>query len=60
MKLQPIVYWTDRDELQETMPVEFRTHFGLQVAVIVDRFEIFTETFKSYGTCKDVVVLQTP
>jgi len=41
VKLKPCIYWPEREELRETMPMDFRKHFGLRVAVIIDCFEIF-------------------
>lgn len=43
IKLQPLVYWPTKDEQVATMPMEFRKYFGLNVAVIIDCFEIFIE-----------------
>ncbi|XP_060085335.1 uncharacterized protein LOC132564721 [Ylistrum balloti] len=43
VKLKPLVYWPQREEIQLTMPMEFRKHFGLRVAAIIDCFEIFIE-----------------
>lgn len=42
-RLKPLVYWPDREQLRETMPMSFRTHFGTEIAVIIDCFEIFLE-----------------
>ena len=38
-----LVKWPSREELRDTMPVEFRASFGLKVAVIIDCFEVFIE-----------------
>lgn len=35
------VRWPSREELQLTMPLCFREHFGTKVAVIMDCFEVF-------------------
>ena len=43
LRLKPFVYWPERDELQKTMPMQFRKYFGKKVAVIIDCFEIFIE-----------------
>lgn len=42
-RLLPLVHWPSREDLQKTMPMEFRKYFGVKVAVIVDCFEIFIE-----------------
>lgn len=41
--LKPLIHWPEREELQKTMPMSFRTHFGTKVSVIIDCFEIFIE-----------------
>jgi len=43
VRLKHLLYWPDRDELHETMPLEFRKHFGKQTAVIIDCFEVFIQ-----------------
>ncbi|XP_060072083.1 uncharacterized protein LOC132551957 [Ylistrum balloti] len=43
IRLREFVYWPEREELRLSMPMEFRKHFGLKVAVIIDCFEIFIE-----------------
>ena len=35
-----MLYWPKREELRETMPVEFRKHFGQKTAVEVPVCEI--------------------
>ena len=40
---QPFVLWPDRQELQKTMPHQFKNAFGNRVAIIIDCFEIFIE-----------------
>ena len=35
--------WPDHDSLRNTMSIEFRKHFGRNVAVIIDCFEIFID-----------------
>jgi len=42
-RLKGCIYWPQREELHRTMPIEFRKHFGVKVAVIIDCFEIFME-----------------
>ncbi|XP_051158519.1 uncharacterized protein LOC127279903 [Leptopilina boulardi] len=39
-----LVYWPSRDELHATMPTCFQESFGDSIAIIIDCFEIFTET----------------
>lgn len=43
VRLKPLIHWPSREELQRTMPAEFRQYFGRKVAVIIDCFEIFIE-----------------
>nr|XP_033940136.1 DNA repair protein RAD52 homolog isoform X1 [Pseudochaenichthys georgianus]XP_033940137.1 DNA repair protein RAD52 homolog isoform X1 [Pseudochaenichthys georgianus] len=38
-----LLKWPSREELQLTMPMDFRTHFGTKVAVIIDCFEVFID-----------------
>ena len=42
-RLQPLIYWPNREQLRETMPMCFRSHFQLRVAVVVDCFEVFID-----------------
>ena len=46
IRLHPLVRWPRREELQLTMPAEFRKHFKKCVAII-DCFEVFCERPKS-------------
>ena len=46
VRLQPLVKWPGREELQLTMPIEFKKHFNRRVAII-DCFEVFCECPKS-------------
>ena len=46
VRLQPLVKSPGREELQLTMPIEFKKHFNRCVAII-DCFEIFCERPKS-------------
>ena len=46
VRLQPLVKWPGREELQLTMPVVFRKEFNRCVAII-DCFEVFCERPKS-------------
>ena len=43
LRMKPFIHWPDRDSLQETMPMQFRKHFGKKCAVIIDCFEVFIE-----------------
>ncbi|KAG1695932.1 hypothetical protein GQR58_006430 [Nymphon striatum] len=43
MRLKNLLYWPEREELRPTMPIEFRRHFGLKTAVIIDCFEVFIQ-----------------
>ena len=42
-RMNSFVYWPTREELQTTMPMEFRKYFKLKVAIIIDCFELFIE-----------------
>ena len=42
-RLQFLIHWPDRAELQKTMPKCFVQAFGKKVAVIIDCFEVFIE-----------------
>lgn len=39
--MNDFIFWPDREQLQLTMPMEFRKYFGL--TVIIDCFENFIE-----------------
>ena len=41
-RLKPLIFWPNRDNLQKTMPMDFRKHCP-SCAVIIDCFEIFIE-----------------
>ena len=43
IRMKSLIIWPDREELSLTMPMEFRKHFGLKVATIIDCFEVFIE-----------------
>lgn len=43
VRLKPLVYWPDREQLLETTPMCFKVHFGTKVSVIIDCFEVFLE-----------------
>jgi hypothetical protein len=36
-----LILWPDREEIQMSMPMEFRKYFGVKISIIIDRFEIF-------------------
>ena len=42
-RLKFLIFWPDREELWKTMPLCFRTHYGLKVAAIIDCYEIKIE-----------------
>ena len=42
-RMQPLVKWPTREEQVKTMPMDFLSAFGTNVAIIIDCFEIFTE-----------------
>ena len=48
-RLKDLIVWPEREELQETMPMSFRVHFGTNVVVIIDCFEVFIDTPSSLG-----------
>lgn len=43
-KYKCFIYWPDREALQKNVPLCFQESFGKKVAVIIDCFEVFTET----------------
>ena len=43
IRLQDLIIWPEREELQRTMPECFRVSFGTKVAIIIDCFEVFIE-----------------
>lgn len=43
VKLKPLIYWPDRDELIASVPECFKQAFGNKVATIIDCFEVFIE-----------------
>jgi len=47
VRLKHLLYWPEREELRKTMPFEFRKHFGLKTAVIIDCFEVFIQRPKA-------------
>ena len=68
IRLSPLVKWSEREELQKTMPWCFRTHYDLKVTSIIDCFELFIEkptalmaraatwsTYKHHNTVKYLI-----
>ena len=43
VRLAPLIFWPERDQLWKTMPVCFQYSFGKKVTVIIDCFEVFVE-----------------
>ena len=43
VRMKPFILWPEREQLQKTMPMQFRKHFGTRVSVIIDCFEVFME-----------------
>lgn len=43
IRLQHLIHWPEREELQKTMPVCFQESFGKKVVVIIDCFEVFID-----------------
>ena len=43
IRLQDLIIWSEREELQRTMPQCFKISFGEKVAIIIDCFEVFIE-----------------
>jgi hypothetical protein len=43
VKMKDLIFWPEREQLQQTMPMAFRNAFGLQVTILIDCFEIFIE-----------------
>ena len=68
VRLQPLVFWPERDALQKTMPMEFRKHYGMKCVSIIDCFEVRIEkpsnlkarcetysSYKSHNTVKFLI-----
>ncbi|XP_065664562.1 uncharacterized protein LOC136086206 [Hydra vulgaris] len=68
VRMKPLIFWPERKELQQPMPLSFRQNFGLKIAVIKDCFEIFIEkpsnlmaraqtwsNYKSHNTVKYLI-----
>ena len=43
VRLAPLIFWPEREQLWKTMPVCFQYSFGRKVTVIIDCFEVFIE-----------------
>ena len=71
-RLSPLVYWPDRNQLWETMPMCFQQAFSKKVTVVIDCFEVLidrpanllarAQTFSSYKNLntKKVLIGITP
>lgn len=67
IRLSPLIYWPEREELWQTMPQCFQYSFGKKTTVIIDCFEVFiqkpanllarAQTFSSYKHHNTVKVL---
>ena len=43
VRLAPLIFWPEREQLWKTMPVYFQYSFGKKVTVIIDCLEVFIE-----------------
>ena len=43
VRLAPLIFWSEREQLWKTMPVYFQYSFGKKVTVIIDCLEVFIE-----------------
>ncbi|CAC5396061.1 unnamed protein product [Mytilus coruscus] len=43
IRMKPLVFWPEREELRKTMPMQFRKYFGTKYVVIIDCFEVFID-----------------
>ena len=67
IRLSPLIYWPERQQLWETMPLCFKEAFGKKVTVIIDCFEVFidrptnllarAQTFSSYKHHNTIKIL---
>ena len=66
-RLKPLIKWPGREELQKTMPLDFKAHFK-KCVVIIDCFEIFCErpkplkaraqtNYKHHNTVKYIIAI---
>ena len=66
--LESTLVWPQREDLVESMPMEFRKHFGTKVISIIDCFEVFIDkpsnvlakvqtysSYKSHNTAKFLI-----
>ena len=66
--MKSLIFWPHREELEMSMPIEFRKCFGVKVSIIIDCFEIFIErpssllpraeifsNYKHYNTVKYLI-----
>ena len=62
-KLAFLIRWPDREQLRKTMPMCFWAAYQNKVVVILDCFELFTETAsgaRNQVETRDVLALQAP
>lgn len=67
IRLRPMIYWPERDQLWATMPQCFQYSFGNKTTVIIDCFEVFIErptnlyaraqTYSSYKSHNTIKIL---
>lgn len=67
IRLRPMIYWPERDQLWATMPRCFQHSFGNKTTVIMDCFEVFIErptnlyaraqTYSSYKSHNTIKIL---
>ncbi|CAC5403235.1 unnamed protein product [Mytilus coruscus] len=43
IRMKCLILWPEREELQTSMPMEFRKYFGVKVSIIIDCFEVFID-----------------
>ena len=66
-RVSPLIYWPDRNQVWETMPMCFQQAFGKKETVVIDCFEVFidrptnllarAQTFSSYKNHNTIKVL---
>ena len=67
-RMSPLIQWPDREHLWKATPLSFRKYFSMNMAIIIDCFEIFCDkpsnllaraatfsTHKHYNTVKYLV-----
>ena len=67
VRLSPLIFWPEKDQLWKTMPMCFQYSFGKKITVVIDCFEVFIEkptnllaraqTFSSYKHHNTIKVL---